>query len=239
MFPQIILFGTVWPTYFLWISLTFSLCLWLFLLRTKFAKKGILDLSLILMGSGLFGARLFHVIYEEPAYYWENPLRVFEVWNGGHVFFGGFLTAWLIGNLSWTWIRRSSSQKMSRGQIHDELAPIVSFGAMLGRIGCLLAGCCYGRTCDLPWAIAGRHPTALYSIFWELGVFLILLGSEKKLLTRPGKLFWLWLALHSIGRFFIEFFRDDFRGPQLALSVSGWISCILFIIAILGFRKKP
>lgn len=229
MYPLVYFFGHAFPSYFLWTSLTACLCLWILVKRATVDRRWILDLYLVLMVASLVGARLFHVVYEEPTYYFEDWTRIFELWKGGYVFFGGFLGAWACGVLYWK-IRPSS--EVSLAALHDVFAPVVSFGYMFGRLGCLLAGCCYGRFCELPWSMSGRHPTALYSSLWELGVLMVLLGADDKLKKKPGQLFWLWLGLHSLGRFIIEFYRDDFRGPTLGISISGWISVVLCLISL-------
>src|SRR5690606_6314306 len=109
-------------------------------------------------------------------------------------------------------------------------APVLAFAYAAGRSACFLAGCCYGRYCDLPWAIDGRHPTQLYAAAWEMGVVFILLGLRPSpFFQNPGRIFYLWMILHGIGRFIMEAFRDDFRGPSLGLSISGWISLGLVI----------
>ena len=181
---------------------------------------------------GLIGARLIHILYEEPSYYSERPMAAFEFWNGGFVFYGGFL-----GAVAGGYIFLKLKKVASIAQVFDLAAPVASFGYGFGRLACLWAGCCYGKDCELPWAIQGRHPTQLYSTLWELGVWMILIGIEPKV-KRPGQFFAIWLALHSVGRFLIEFYRDDFRGPVAIFSISGWISLAL-LMASLTFLLGP
>lgn len=234
MYPQIYLFYDYFPTYFIWTSLTACLCLWYLVKRTPFDRRWSLDLYLVLMVTSLVGARFFHVVYEEPTYYFEDWRRIFELWRGGYIFFGGFIVAWSSGVLYW---KLRPSRGVSLGSLHDTFAPIVSFGYLFGRFGCFFAGCCYGRFCELPWAFDGRHPTAIYSSLWECGVLLVLLGAEARLKTSPGKLFWLWLGLHSAGRFLIEFYRDDFRGPSFGISISGWISVVFCLVSLWNLKR--
>jgi phosphatidylglycerol---prolipoprotein diacylglyceryl transferase len=240
MYPTLSFSGLEFQTYLVWTSLTICLGLVFFLRRMDFDRRVGLDLFMVLTLSSFLGARLFHVFYEEPQYYLENWRRAFEFWNGGYVFFGGFLGAMAGGNLFWHLKSRSHKGLPSRAQIHDLFAPIISFTYAFGRLGCFWAGCCYGRWCELPWAQDGRHPTAIYSSICEVGVLLILLRVEKKksLGSTPGRLFWLWLGLHSTGRFFIEFFRDDFRGPDYIFSVSAWISVILGSLALFQLLRQ-
>ncbi len=172
------------------------------------------------------GARLFHVIYENPEYYLTSPEKIFYLWEGGFVYFGGAFLGVIaaFGYLKY-------KQAPNYGAYFDAFSPVLAFMYGAGRIGCFLAGCCYGSSCDFPWAVAGKHPTQLYATFWELGAMLILLGSEKKKSFKsPGSLFALWIALHSLGRLLMESFRDDFRGGLVFdMSVSSFISWILLI----------
>jgi phosphatidylglycerol:prolipoprotein diacylglycerol transferase len=193
-----------------------------------------LDAALIVMVAALVGARLFHVLYENPEIYRANPWAVFYLWNGGFVFYGGALLAAVCGFAFVHW-------KVPREQLNylDLFAPVASLAYALGRWGCFFAGCCYGRYCDLPWAVNGRHPTQLYASFWEIGTVLILLGFEKKSPAR-GRVFFLWLILHAIGRILMESFRDDFRGPNFLFSVSTWISLGVLAFGVFFFiAKKP
>ena len=127
-------------------------------------------------------------------------------------------------------------RKISFAEWADFFAPLFSLSHALGRVGCLLSGCCFGRYCTLPWALEGRHPTALYLIIGESFIFLlILMFEQQQVYKRPGFLFAKWLLFHSLLRFNVEYFRDDFRGvffdfPLLGLlSVSQVISLVIIV----------
>ncbi|UOF00888.1 prolipoprotein diacylglyceryl transferase [Bdellovibrio reynosensis] len=246
MYPLIPLGPTLnIPTYYLVISLTICICLY-WSTRRAFAydlsKKLTLDLGLLIMVTGFIGGRLFHVLYEDIAYYRESMWRIFEFWNGGFVFYGGALLAGLCGYL---FLRKKDSHRLPT--YLDMLAPLLCFSYAAGRLACLLAGCCFGKYCELPWAISGRHPTQAYAALWELGVLFILLGIEKgvresgqpKIFKKSGSLFYLWMILHSLGRFIVESLRDDFRGPEFGISVSSWISAVIFIYGWYLLLAKP
>lgn len=237
MFPEIKLSDSiVIPTYVLTISLVY--CLLIFYVYRRSLKKNLstttaLDLAFIIMITGFFGGRLTHVFYEMPAPYLADGMRIFKFWEGGFVFYGGFLTA-LFSCLVFLRIR-----KLSFFEWADFYAPVIALGYGLGRISCFLAGCCYGRFCELPWAVVfpwdqtltPRHPTQLYAVIWELLLWLALLVLERK--KKPvGFIFSAWLLGHSIGRLVMEYFRDDFRGSViLGLSISTWISLLLLATA--------
>jgi phosphatidylglycerol:prolipoprotein diacylglycerol transferase len=223
------------PTYFLVISLVVSAGLFWVVRRCEIynlPKKNVLDLSLLLMLSALLGARLFHAVYENFDFYRQYPVRFFYLWEGGFVFYGGMILAFIAAFAYLHFIRAPQ-----KGDYFDTFAPVLSFTYGFGRIGCFLAGCCYGQSCDLPWAIDHRHPTQLYATFWEIGAILLLLGLEKidrkkrpKMLSRPGDLFILWLFLHAAGRILMEHYREDFRGEEIfGLSISTVFSFALLL----------
>lgn len=193
-----------------------------------------LDLAFIIMAFGFIGGRLTHVLFESPEIYRNDWLRVFYIWEGGFVFYGGALLAFGASVLFMQW------KKMPLAQWADFYAPICSLGYALGRVSCFIAGCCYGSHCELPWAVNGRHPTQLYAVISESITFLILVYFEKGKRLKAGMLFALWMALHSLGRIFMESFRDDFRGPQWGMiSLSTGISLVLLgISSIVLIRKQ-
>lgn len=152
-----------------------------------------MDLALAIMISGFIGARAFHIFYENFSYYQQTPIDVFKIWQGGFVYYGGLLAA-LASTVVYLRLKKQSFARWA-----DLLAPILSLGYALGRIGCFLNGCCYGAECPLPgctiWGHAWSvefiypglpegllHPTQLYAVFWELTVVAVLLLIERKIL---------------------------------------------------------
>jgi len=234
------------PTYNILISLIFCVLVWYVngrALKKNYSGTTALDLTITVLLAGAVGARLLHIIYEAPQYYLEDPWRVFYIWHGGFVFFGGVLGA-LLG----AWIALKIKGQ-SFPMWADFAAPVVSLGYILGRFACFLTGCCYGRICDLPWAygfrelnlmsqtvnVVHRHPTQLYAMLTEGLVLAAILYVEKKrwLATKAGTLFSLWLALHSVGRLIMEHFRDDDRGAQIGMfSISQLLSLIFLFLSI-------
>lgn len=236
------------PTYILILSLTYSLGLVGVDLRAKardLSRGMALDISLALMVGGFLGARIFHVVYEQPERYWAQPLEILKFWNGGFVFYGGFLGA-LVATALFIRLKKESFLFWA-----DFFAPILSFGYAFGRLGCFFNGCCFGKTCDLPWAIEFnhpglplglRHPTQIYASLTEFIIMGFLLWYERgERPSKRGTLFFIWLILHALNRLFMESFRDDYRGPQFGLSVSTWMSLCLLIVAggFLMFHVEP
>lgn len=224
------------PTFYLVISLSITFILLLLNAalneNPKIDRKITFDLALILMLTGFIGGRLAHVFYEEFYFYQEFPLEVFKFWKGGFVFYGGFV----LGVISiFTYLRL---KKQNFYFWADFLTPYVGLSYALGRLGCFFEGCCYGTHCDLPWAIAARHPTQLYMAIAEIVLVmgLVFLMKSKKLKT--GLIFLLWLCGHAINRFVIEFYREDDRGALIAnLSISQWLSALVLISALYLIKK--
>lgn len=244
MHPFINLFGIQISSYFLVISLACIFCTLWFLRRAdqrNLIRTTAIDLTLTCLIGGFVGARLLHVFWEEPEFYRQNPMAILMFWNGGFVFLGGVVGSWLACTLFcifrseafWFWA--------------DVAIPCISLGYAIGRFACFLNGCCYGRYCELPWAVhmhgGLRHPTQLYASLWELAICAFLLSIEKRV-RMAGTLFSIWLVLHAIGRVMMEYFRDDPRGPLLYGGTAGtWMSLVLgvtgalFLLLRYGHRR--
>lgn len=211
--------------------------------------RKVMDISLYVVIAGFIGARLTHVFYEHPEIYLKNPLWILDFGRGGYVYYGGLITGALTG-----WFVFKKQKESEPLKYYDLAAPVLSLGYALGRISCLMAGCCYGPEIFNNWGmkIVDRygtlhyhHPTPLYSTLIELVIFGILIFLEKKpnlkvrlKLNFHGSLFFTWLAMHSLARFFLEFWRADYRGPEFLFSISGWISIVLFLISSLFLSRK-
>lgn len=232
--------------YFFVVSLTFCISLLWLVRRTDargLSRNQALDLALVIMLAGFIGARLTHVVFEEPVYYSKDPWRVLEFWRGGFVWFGGALVGGFSGAL---WAR---NRKLDLPTWLDLFAPILALGYASGRIACWVVGCCYGAYCHLFEGVTFRYPTQAFAVVWEAGVLALLLNYEKKRrearaplwLQKPGRLFSIWLILHSCGRVIMEWFRADPRGPEpLGLSLATWISLVLILsVAVVETRRSP
>jgi phosphatidylglycerol:prolipoprotein diacylglycerol transferase len=234
------------PTYLLILSLTYSLSVvWIYAQagRKGFDRTLAMDFSLMIMLGGFIGARLTHILYENPNYYLDNPMDVFKIWQGGFVFFGGFVGAF-VATYAYAQIKK---QKYSEWA--DFFAPVFPIGYALGRLGCFLNGCCYGAICALPWAVefnqpglptGERHPTQIYAAGWELLVSLPVVLLTQKLISKnkanqkkyAGLAYVSWIIAHCLGRILMEYFRDDYRGDLiLGLSISTWVSLVLLLTA--------
>jgi phosphatidylglycerol:prolipoprotein diacylglycerol transferase len=200
--------------------------------RLQLNHRLVPDLGFYLILAALIGSRLFYVLLR-PELFLENPLLIVQFWKGGLVFSGGALIAVLTG---WWFLHRKNEPFWLWT---DAFAPGIAAGQAIGRIGCLMAGCCYGKPTDLPWAITftsphalaplgkALHPTQIYHSLAGVVTLIILLLVRPRL-KKPGQLFALLLILYSIFRFCIEFFRGDFRGYLGPFSVTQWVTLAIF-----------
>ena len=202
----------------------------------------IMDLSFYILISAIAGSRLLYIVVEYKEYI-SNPLRIFKVWEGGLVFYGGFIIAMAVV------IIYRKKNEMSLWKVGDILAPSVAIGQGVGRLGCFFAGCCYGRETDVPWAVIFKnpntlapmdvhlHPTQLYDSANGFIIFAILL-ILRKFKKFDGQLFWTYTLLYAVGRFIVEIFRGDERGFVTAsLSTSQFIAIPLFAVSIVMLIK--
>ena len=130
----------------------------------------------------------------------------------------------------------------------DVFAPGIALGHVVGRFGCLFAGCCYGKPTThalghhvhRPFAAANvgtplgvpLHPTQLYEAGAEFLILMVLLVTERKGRPFAGRTFWLYMLLYAVSRFIIEFYRGDERGTVGMFSTSQFISIVLAPLAI-------
>lgn len=217
MLPQIpLLPNFAISTYFLIISVAVTVSVLWFIRRAEaqsMTRVMAIDIALVTLIGGFLGARLLHVVWEEPDYYRQYPLAVTHVWNGGFVFLGGVLGAF-VSCAVFCRVKREPFWFWA-----DMATLPIGLAYALGRVACFANGCCYGKTSGVPWAVtlhsAPRHPTQLYASLWELvwlGLFLVL---QRRFKT-SGLLFNTWLVAHAFGRIVMENFRADPRGHLVA-----------------------
>ncbi|MEO0226181.1 MAG: prolipoprotein diacylglyceryl transferase, partial [candidate division WOR-3 bacterium] len=197
MFPILIRIGSI-PIYSYGLMLAISFLLGIYLAqrwakRVNIDPKKIEDLGFWILIAAVIGARALYIIFH-PDEFLSDPLSFIKVWQGGLMFFGGFIGA-VIASLIFLKKNRISILKTG-----DLIAPVVALGEFLTRIGCFLNGCCFGIPTNLPWGIkfpehsvAGQlhtsiHPTQLYSSLFGLLLFIYLLRRQKRQL-RTGQIF--------------------------------------------------
>ena len=235
-----------WTLYSYGFMIAVGILVGLFLARRQAALEGIdqdkiIDIVFYILVAALIGARLLFVLMNFGEYA-AHPLDIVKIWQGGLVFYGGLVPGVIIA--LW-YIKRLG---LPLWQVADIFAPSLALGHAFGRIGCFLAGCCYGLPCTVPWAVTFTdprtlalqgiplHPTQLYSALGLLLLFAFLLFLRKKK-TFQGELFWTYLFCYAVGRFFLEFLRGDDRGSVLGglLSTTQAISIPLAGISVVMF----
>lgn len=196
--------------------------------RLSLNKDEVYDLLFYLMIGDILGARLFHVLFWEPAFYFANPLEILFVWKGGLAFHGG-----LVGIVIAAWIF-CKRKKISFLQVADVLVIPALIGLGLGRIANFINGELVGRVTDVSWCVnfgdgLCRHPYVLYSAIKRFALAGVLYGLQKYKVFQEGFLFWLMVFGLGIGRFFLDFLREDVL--YLGLSVGQWMSLAMFLLA--------
>ena len=207
-------------------------------------KKGLnpdtlYSIALLALIFGFIGAKLLFCIVEIKSIL-ANPLLILS--GDGFVLYGG-----IIGGIAAVMIY-CKIKKISFLQYFDLAAPSIALAQGFGRIGCFLAGCCYGRETDSSFCIIFQNsqyapngvrliPTQLISSAGDFLIALVLLlyarGDRKR-----GKTGGLYLILYSIGRFSVEFLRADYRGAVGPLSTSQFISIFILVLGILLFATN-
>jgi len=198
-------------------------------------SQQVMDMAFVMIVWAIIGSRLFYVLIN-LSYYKANPLDVIKLWQGGLVFSGGLVAT--AAAMLW-YLKRHRLSFWSAG---DLWAPSLALGQAVGRIGCLMAGCCYGRPTGSSWGLVFTHPkslaplniplypTQLFETFSLFVIFLILLflHGKKKF---EGQVFVWYLILHSTARLFIERFRGDERGfiPATEMTATQLVAILILL----------
>ncbi|MGE0394628.1 MAG: prolipoprotein diacylglyceryl transferase [Vicinamibacterales bacterium] len=241
MHPELFSLGPV-TLYSYGVLLAAAYLLGLQLARRRAAARGldpgrILDLGIYIIIAALVGAKALLLVVDFDTFR-QSPAELLSLARAGGVFYGGLVTA--VGVAFWYMWRHN----LPFWTTCDVFAPGIALGHVVGRLGCLAAGCCYGKPTDVPWAIVFTdpkalanvgtplniplHPTQAYEAGAELLILGLLLGLERRRKGgTPGQTFWLYMLLYAITRFIIEFYRGDPRGAVGVFSTSQFISLLL------------
>jgi len=251
MYPEIFHISFL-HTYGVLVAIAFLVALWF---TGRLAKDAglkpddVQNLGIYCAIAGIIGAKVMIFIVDMP-YYVRNPREFFSlsIFQAGGVFYGGLLAA--LG-VAWWYMRKTKLPPLATA---DVFAPGLALGHGIGRIGCFMAGCCWGVECGRPWAVTftspvahelvgvplGRplHPTQLYEALSEFAIFGVLYWLIRKPHAK-GAIISLYLAMYSAVRFVVEFFRYHEQGNLWGgpLDTSQWISLILFAAGIAYFVR--
>ncbi len=224
-----------------------GLVLFLWLVTRDPRRKALLNadqLSNVLMlgiVAGIFGSRLLYYLTEQHAI--GGLLDFLAVWQGGLSLLGAVIATLVVVPIYLNW------QRIAVLPFFDLVATYAPLLQSVSRIGCFLAGCCYGIHTKMPWAIMYSdprslapiciplHPTQLYSALSMFGIFLIMKLYAQQRYKQPGQQLSLYLILASASRLLIDFWRADRTlSPILGtwLSVNQVIAVALMAVGLVG-----
>jgi len=255
MYPRLLELGPV-TVYSYGLLLALAFLAGLQLARARAARLGldrdrVLDLGIYIIISAVIGGKLL-LLATDFRLFVERPSEILSLARSGGVFYGGLILAVLVS----LWYMRR--HRMPLWPTCDAFAPGIALGHAIGRLGCFLAGCCYGRPTDAPWGViftdaftssyvgtplhVALHPVQLYESAAEIVILALLLLLERRSRGFAGRTFWTYVLLYGVVRFGLEFFRGDERGAVLGLSTSQFISVVLVVLAtavFLRLRRSP
>ncbi|MFF5093719.1 MULTISPECIES: prolipoprotein diacylglyceryl transferase [Actinosynnema] len=221
-------------------------------------KGTVTDVAVFAVPFGLVGGRLYHVATDYHKYFGEgkDPLDALKIWNGGLGIWGAIA---LGGVGAWIACRRRG---IGLPAMADSLAPGIVVGQAIGRIGNYFNQELYGAETTVPWGleiyervdpVTGMkddlngiavdtatplmtvHPTFLYELLWNLGVAALIVVADRKLRLGHGRVFALYVAGYTAGRFWIEMMRTDEATMVLGLRINVITSVVVFLGAVLYF----
>ncbi|MFE0146737.1 prolipoprotein diacylglyceryl transferase [Nonomuraea sp. NPDC059007] len=214
------------------------------------APGTMIDIAVPAVIFGLIGGRLYHVITDWQLYFGpeapNEPYEALFIWNGGLGIWGavalGAVGVWLT----------CRKRGISLSAVADTVAPGIAIGQAIGRWGNWFNQELYGGPTDLPWGLeidinkdgtvdGLYHPTFLYESIWNLVLAFVLIWAGKRFTLRHGRLFALYVAGYTLGRFWIEGLRIDPVGGVdhavtfLSLRINQWTAIVLFVAALAFF----
>lgn len=214
--------------------------------RARLDPAAVRGIGLALVAIAFVGAKLLMIVVAPEGFRPVTLLSPPTFASTGGIFYGGLLAA--LG-ASVVLTRRAG---LSWWSFADCAAPAAALGHAVGRVGCFLAGCCWGRPTQLPWAVSfpyeaylnagapcaiSLHPVQLYEAVLELGIFLVLRGRQT---SKPfeGAVLAGYLLLYGVGRCALELFRADDRGGIGGVSTSQAIAVGLGVVAVAIVIRK-
>jgi phosphatidylglycerol---prolipoprotein diacylglyceryl transferase len=245
VYPELFRIGPITVyTYGVLLAASYLLGLRLAMVRAKsrgLDANRVLDLGIYIIIAALVGAKLLLLVVDFDQFR-RSPAELLTLARSGGVFYGGLILAVSVA-FWYIW-----KHALPFWTTCDVFAPGIALGHVTGRLGCLAAGCCYGRQTDVPWAITFTnplaasnvgtplglplHPTQIYEAGAALLILIFLLTTERKGRYFPGRTFWSYMFLYAVSRYVIEFYRGDPRGMVMGISTSQFISLILAPLSI-------
>jgi phosphatidylglycerol:prolipoprotein diacylglycerol transferase len=243
MFPEVFHIGGFFlPTYGVLVAIAFLTALWItgrLAVKAGLHQESVLNLGIYCALAGIVGAKVLMISLDPSIRGNWSEIFSLPTLQAAGIFYGGFFAA-LAMAFFYMWRKRLPVLKTM-----DVFAPGLALGHAIGRLGCFSAGCCWGVSTRLPWAVTFTnprakelvgvplgvplHPTQLYESLGELIIFAVLyLGFLRP--HRDGSIISLYLALYGMLRFLVEFvrFHDQQSNPLTGpFSTEQWISLVL------------
>jgi prolipoprotein diacylglyceryl transferase len=208
--------------------------------QARGGRKGtVADLATIVVPAGIVGARLYHVV-TTPRTYLEDPLSALYVWEGGLGIPGGIAGGALAAVLL------ARRRGISGAALCDAMAPCLAVAQAIGRFGNWFNQELFGRPTTLPWgleippdnpdAVPGAeayHPTFLYEASWNVLVAAACVWADRRWRLGGGRVFALYVAGYSTGRFWVESFRIDDSESWAGLRLNQWVALVALLGALL------
>lgn len=217
------------------------------------------DAALVVIPAGIIGGRLYHVITDYDKYFCStcDPIDAVKITNGGLGIWGavalGAVALWIMFKI----------KGIPLGPFADAVAPGLILAQAIGRLGNWFNQELYGRETTVPWAldiyyrvnesgeyapISGRstgeivasvHPTFLYELVWNVAVCVFLLWAHKAFKLGHGRVFALYVAGYTAGRFVVENMRADDATHIFGLRVNVIVSVVCFVVALIVYFRLP
>ncbi|MBU0760525.1 MAG: prolipoprotein diacylglyceryl transferase [Nanoarchaeota archaeon] len=244
--PIILKIGTLQISYYALVYIAGFLAV-LFVIKNAIKEKElnlkneqVYDLVIFLILGALLGARIFHILFWNLSYFAANPGKLFHVWEGGLSFHGGLFGALLAAAIY------TKRKKINFWKLADLLTLPAIFFLALGRIANFINQEIVGTITNFPFCFnfksheGCRHPIQLYAAAARFALFFFLLYVKKSLKkSQHGFLFWLSIFGLGLGRFFLDFLRED--AIYSGLKTGQWFSLVMVLVgiyALVKFHKK-
>jgi phosphatidylglycerol:prolipoprotein diacylglycerol transferase len=246
VYPELFSIGPVTVySYGVLLAVSYLFGLWLAMRRAKrwgLDPNRVLDLGIYIIIAALVGAKLLLLVVDFEQFS-RSTADFLSLARSGGIFYGGLILAVVV---AFGYIAR---HRMPLWTTCDVFAPGIALGHVTGRLGCLAAGCCYGRPTDLPWGLTFTnplaaanvgtplgitlHPTQMYEAGAELLILGFLLATERRGRPFGGRTFWSYMFLYAVSRYIVEIYRGDPRGMVFdAFSTSQFISLLLAPLSV-------
>lgn len=217
--------------------------------RARGGPEGaLLDAVMWAVPFGIIGARIYHVFSSPDRYFGPdgNIALALRIWEGGLGIWGA-IPAGALG--AWISLRRAG---LRFSPLADSIAPALLVAQAIGRLGNYFNQELFGAATTVPWGLQidqahlraqgldypeGTlfHPTFLYELLWCLAMAAVLIYADRRFTLRHGRVLWLYVALYTVGRLWIEMLRIDEAEEVLGLRLNVWTSIIVLLVAVAAF----